>query len=80
MKGKDFAITLLILETFISCRAKQIPAAERMKRQFSSTHKIHRSTRQSSSFKDYNLLEFHDGKEKGNWLMEEDVFNDLKVL
>ena len=57
-----------------------ITAAERMKRQFSSAHKIHRSTRRNSSFEDYNLLEFHEGKEKGNWSKAEDVFNDLKFL
>ena len=51
-------------------------SAERMKQQFSSTHKIHRSTRRNSSFEDYNL----QAKKKGNWSKAEDVFNDLKVL
>ena len=45
----NFAIKLLILNTFIGLRGKSIIAAERMKRHFSSTSKIARTREMISS-------------------------------
>ena len=55
-----------------------------------STHSSDDTLSQSQLLKEWNgnssthetrdLLEFHEGREKGNWLKAEDVFNDLKVL